>query len=282
MKGVKLYSTRHTVTLAESNDWYKSRDYYGWASQLAKRHCKKYPDVDKDIVYMAASEAAEFYERGGARTGARFETVVWVKIRTALLEQKKRRALIENKEEKMIDEKTKVALIEGAKKGMTSGELAIKYRMTAKTVQYHLTKARKSGLLPASKKHKGEARVDPAPFVEKPAEAYPGQITDEDTPKYDEHELEFEKKIEELAAKNDARPRLLPKPDDDFAVGTSHKRRGSWYAMLEKLEFFAVGAFGSEIVFDSATVSTDRKSAMLNVLTPDGKKVRISVEELGE
>lgn len=83
-KGVKLFSWRRD----SSSDWidYKRPpDYYGQAQQIAKQYMKQHPEADRETVYMAASEAAAFYDFGVA--GSRrmnFRTAVQVKIRTVL------------------------------------------------------------------------------------------------------------------------------------------------------------------------------------------------------
>lgn len=113
-----------------------------------------------------------------------------------------------------------------------------------------------------------------------PSEAYPGQIGDE--PKYDERELEFEKHIDELEARRETLRPETPRTNEDFETEAATGKSGVWYALLAQLEEFAVGTFGKGTVFDSGAASSEKKIARLGVLTPDRKKVQITIEELGE
>ena len=111
-------------------------------------------------------------------------------------------------------------------------------------------------------------------------EAYPGQIGDES--KYDERELEFEKHIDELEARRETLRPETPRTNEDFETEAATGKSGVWYALLAQLEEFAVGTFGKGTVFDSGAASSEKKIARLGVLTPDRKKVQITIEELGE
>lgn len=115
---------------------------------------------------------------------------------------------------------------------------------------------------------------------ERQPEAYPGQIGDE--PKYDERELEFEKHIDELEARRETLRPETPRTNEDFETEAAAGKSGVWYALLAQLEEFAVGTFGKGTVFDSGAASSEKKIARLGVLTPDRKKVQITIEELGE
>lgn len=170
-KPVKLFSNVSAKDYDFPHEYYTPRDYYGYASQLAKKFCRKHPDADKDTVYMAASEAAEVYDLGGPNTRAKFQTVVEVKIRAALLELKKRRVAQnepkEKEENELITPEIKAAIINDARAGMSAAKIAEKCGMSEKAVEYHLTQARKRGELPpakgSTKKHK-----KPEPVIEEP------------------------------------------------------------------------------------------------------------------
>lgn len=56
-------------------------------------------------------------------------------------------------------------------------------------------------------------------------------------------------------------------------------KNSTWYALLEALEKFALLAFGAGTAFDSCAASSEKKIARLGVLTPEGKKVQITIEE---
>lgn len=301
MNGIKLFSTRY-----EPRDYYSPRDYYGQASRIAKKYCETHSGIDKEVVYMAASEAAEVYERGGVNTGARFETVVQVKIRTALLNQNKRRALIEQtakKEEEMIDEKTKAAMIADRVAGMSIGQIAIKYKRNKSSVESNLSNWKRAGLFPPENPKieevvKSEQQKQFEAIINKFPEAYPGQISDDDEPKYDEHELEFEKKIEELAAKSEAKPKIIPEADDDFAVGSASYRledcicqcsemptleltaTSMWESLIDNMSGTLCGLLGAGTVTAEMSYSDIRSKAKATVRTPDGKQIRIRIEEV--
>lgn len=157
----------------EWDDWYKPRDYYGRASVLAKNYCKAHPDADKDVVYMAASEVAEVYDLGGTKTKAKFSTAVEVKIRTALLEHRKR--VGQKESEKMITREEKEQMCKDIKAGMTRKQLAEKYFISEKTVEYHVCDLRKKGLIPPATGKGGKKKAPEAAPAEEIVKI-PGQI----------------------------------------------------------------------------------------------------------
>lgn len=56
----------------------------------------------------------------------------------------------------------------------------------------------------------------------------------------------------------------------------------SWYAMSSRLEMFAEETFGHGLRFVCGKSSDPERSAELEFITPQGKKVKIIIEELGE
>ena len=125
IKGVKLFSWRRD----NSSDWidYKRPpDYYGQARQIAKQYMKQHPEADRETVYMAASEAAAFYDFGVA--GSRrmnFRNAVQVKIRTVLFNAKRR---INEMGQKFSDE-MKAEILEKYEDGISAGNLADEYHL---------------------------------------------------------------------------------------------------------------------------------------------------------
>ena len=132
--------------------------------------------------------------------------------------------------------------------------------------EYHITPAQVHGILSAVRTKQDKER----------AERFPME------PKYDEHELEFEKHVEELEARRETLKPETPRTTEDFETEAATGKSGVWYALLAQLEEFAVGTFGKGTVFDSGAASSEKKIARLGVLTPDRKKVQITIEELGE
>lgn len=181
--------------------------------QLTDEHIRDFYDMQKRDGY--AEEAIEELVRTERKPREEIEVICGVR-----------------KGEKMIDKETKAKLIAEAVDGMSCKELADKYHMNAKTVGYHLTEARKKGLLATSQ-----------------------------TP---------------------VRRKTNDKKNAEKPVELPESRNSTWYALLEKLEAFALLAFGAGTEFDSCAASTEKKVARLGVFTPEGKKVQITIEEYSE
>ena len=298
-KPVKLFSTRYTPSLKDydfPHEYYIPRDYYGQASQIAKKFCKKHPDADKDTVYMAASEAAEVYDLGGPNTRAKFQTVVEVKIRAALLELKKRRAPQnephEKEENELITPEIKAAIIDDARAGLTAKTIAAKCGMSEKAVEYHLCEARKRGELPpakrSSKKHKkpepaieeprtvvanGERVTlppdDPEPIPDKHPEAYPGQINDEIPQAIKDRESKVEGKIRDYYAEK--QPCL--------AVSNPF-RRGIWEELSLQLTLTLCALLGLGAVCTARSYDEEESLFQAFIKGADGRKYKLKLEEI--
>lgn len=213
--------------------------------------------TDKQIAeYMA-------YYRGTTERKAALEALARVEHKTPA-EILAICAKINGKDEKAMPKKfsdeMKAEIYEKYTDGVPVGKIAD---------DYHITPAQIHGILSAVR---AKLRTQP--------EAYPGQIGDE--PKYDERELEFEKHIDELEARRETLRPETPHTNEDFETEAATGKSGVWYALLAQLEEFAVGTFGKGTVFDSGAASSEKKIARLGVLTPDRKKVQITIEELGE
>ena len=83
------------------------------------------------------------------------------------------------------------------------------------------------------------------------------------------------------AAKTKKKRTIHPEPG--LPAGNSAEqpaaKNSTWFALLEALEKFALLAFGAGTAFDSCAASSEKKIARLGVLTPEGKKVQITIEE---
>ncbi len=86
------------------------------------------------------------------------------------------------------------------------------------------------------------------------------------------------------AAKTKKKRTIHPEPG--LSAGNSAEqpaaKNSTWFALLEALKPFALLAFGPTTIFDSCAASTEKKVARLGVLTPEGKKVQITIEEYSE
>lgn len=311
-KPVKLFSNVSAKDYDFPHEYYTPRDYYGQASQIAKKFCKKHPDADKDTAYMAASEAAEVYDLGGPNTRAKFQTVVEVKIRSALLELKKRRAAQNEPQEKkeeneLITPEIKAAIIADARLGLRCKELAAKYGMNEKSVEYHLCEARKRGELPpakgSTKKHK-----KPEPVIEEPhtviangervtlppddpeektwalpnraqeqeelekarhPEAYPGQINDEIPQAVKGHESKVEGIIRDYYAEK--QPCLaVPNPF----------RRGVWEELSLQLTLTLCALLGLGAVCTARSYDEEESLFHAFIKNADGRKYKLKLEEI--
>lgn len=124
-KGVKLFSWRRD----SSSDWidYKRPpDYYGQAQQIAKQYMKQHPEADRETVYMAASEAAAYYDVGvGGSRRMNFRTAVQVKIRTVLFNAKRRN----NEMGQKFSDEMKAEILEKYEDGISAGNLADEYHL---------------------------------------------------------------------------------------------------------------------------------------------------------
>ena len=116
---------------------YSYPDFYGQASGYAKSYCKKYPEADRETVYMAASEAATHYEWSEKLRHYKLKNIVYLYIKQALYKQKRK-----NKEEEMAHVKVPTEeFFADYNSGMTTAELAEKYGMTKGAVRNKIRRA---------------------------------------------------------------------------------------------------------------------------------------------
>ena len=163
----------------------------------------------------------------------------------------------DKKEDKpMITEEQKAAMIADSANGMSYDKIAEKHGINVKTVQYHLTVARKSGLLPQSK-------YNP---VKKKAAAESATPTEQDIP-------EVEQDVKTYLPKSCDRSEPVPERK------AGKERRSVWFALADALKEFAENTLGAgtKVV---AIYANDRTSECnIEVVTPDGKLLCFNVEE---
>lgn len=128
-------------------DWYIPADFYQKAWGIARKHTGAHPDADRDVIYTAATEAADLYERS-ERLRAHFMFRVWcrLRIRTALY--------IKEKKEKMLGKRLtneqKAKIVQLRKEGLTRGEIAEKAGVGTSSVDRVLKAGKEKPAEPAS------------------------------------------------------------------------------------------------------------------------------------
>lgn len=121
-------------------DYYVPRDFYGDAQIYARNYCKKHPDADRQAAYFAAQEAADLYDRSSKLRKVKFRSFVHWKIVNDLYMNRRL-------QKKMITEELKASIIRDYKAGVKVKEMAERYQLNPKTVQYHISNCAKKGLL---------------------------------------------------------------------------------------------------------------------------------------
>lgn len=76
---------------------------------------------------------------------------------------------IRQEDNNLITPEIKAAILADAEKGMSYGQLAIKYKMDAKTVGYHVAKAKKQGVIPSTVYTKKVKEPESEPELVSPA-----------------------------------------------------------------------------------------------------------------
>lgn len=130
----------------EWTDFYTPTDFYGQAAALAKKFCRKFPEAERERVYMAASEAAEMYERSGRlRMKWKFKNFCYLRIKTEIY-------IIRRKQEMKMDNELKAAIIRDYQTGMTAKEIAERYQLDARVTYNNLSRWAEKGLLELRKR----------------------------------------------------------------------------------------------------------------------------------
>lgn len=137
-------------------DFYTPVDFYGQAWNIAKKYAKKNPGADRELIYAAATEAAELYELiEKLRTGFKFRTWCYLRIKTALY-------IAERKEGNELTSELKAAIISDYESGMKAREIAEKHDLDCHVLRNNLARWKKSGAIRSSPEAAASSRT-PAP-----------------------------------------------------------------------------------------------------------------------
>ena len=171
------------------------------------------PRSEREIAEYMAYYSSTTDRRAALTALARVEKKTEAEIRE-ICERYKKGKGAEQVKNRYSDE-LKRAVADDHDQGIKPSLIADKHGLTLAQVNSIITmtnKARRKGKTVLEPVVKSEQQKQLDAITAKHPEAYPNQI-------YDEHELEFEKHVEELAAKRDAfKPKPVP-ASDDFAVG---------------------------------------------------------------
>lgn len=115
------------------------------------------------MIYLAASEAAEQYERSEKlRTGFKFQTWCYLRIKTALY-------IAERKEGNELTSELKAAIIKDYEAGMKVREIAEKYALDCHCLRNNIGRWKKSGVIRSSPEEKAAGSRTPAPKEKAPS-----------------------------------------------------------------------------------------------------------------
>lgn len=136
-------------------DFYKPVDFYGQAALLAKKFCKKFPEAERERVYLAASEAATMYEiNTNLRQKWKFREWCYFRIKTEIY--------IRRQKEMQMDSELKAAIIRDYEQGLSVKEIAERYQLAPHATYNNIARWAKKGLveLRQAKKEKAPAEAD--------------------------------------------------------------------------------------------------------------------------
>lgn len=239
-------------------DFYRPTDYASVAYGIAKSYCKAHPDADRNIVFASASDAAFEYDINDKLKMYKFRNFVNVKIRNAVYKHRK-------EEKEMITPEEKAAMIEAYESGMTSGQIAIKFKKNASTVSSNLTNWKKQGLI----NEKTETVPEEAAIVPEKEVVFP----DSD---------ETVRKLQEAGAEPvecDGTRIYDAMKGVDFPVELCESHRPElWDDIACEIADFAAGILGAGTRPISRASNEEMQYASVMLRTPDGKKVKIKME----
>lgn len=130
-------------------------DFYGQATQLAKKFCKKFPEAERERVYLAASEAATMYEFSTElRQKWKFRDWCYLRIKTKIY--------IRRQKEMRMDGELKAAVISEYQQGLPVNEIAERHQLDPHVTRNNISRWAKKGLveLRQPKKKKAPAEAD--------------------------------------------------------------------------------------------------------------------------
>lgn len=222
-------------------DFYRPIDHFALANSYAKNYCKTHPEIDKNTVYIAATDAAFQYENSVELQRHKFKVFINVKIRNAVLEIKRK----ENGMNIKYSDELKAEIISDKNGGMSCREIAEKHGLTAKQVENIIT---------WNKPRNEKASKLEVPELEGKAEQEPPK-----KPYKKPEIIEMPVCIRQEPSK---KPRSI----------------GMWEAIANELPVVLSGLFGAGIKIQSISSSEEYEKAVVKGVTADGIGVRIKVE----
>lgn len=123
--------------------------------QSRMRSAKKFPEAERELVYLAASEAATMYEISTElRQKWKFREWCYLRIKTEIY--------IRRQKEMQMDSELKAAIIRDYEQGLPVKEIAERYQLDLNLTHNNISRWAKKGLveLRQSKKKKAPAEAD--------------------------------------------------------------------------------------------------------------------------
>lgn len=131
-------------------------DYYTRAASIANAFCKKFPEAEREMAYLAASEAATMYEIStNLRQKWKFREWCYFRIKTEIY-------IIRRQKEMQMDSELKAAIIHDYEQGLPVKKIAERYQLDPRLTYNNISRWAKKGLieLRQSKKEKAPAEAD--------------------------------------------------------------------------------------------------------------------------
>lgn len=134
-------------------DFLQAVDFYGQAALLAKKFCKKFPEAERELVYLAASEAATMYEIStDLRQKWKFREWCYFRIKTEIY--------IRRQKEMQMDSELKAAIIHDYEQGLPVKEIAERYQLDPNVTRNNISRWTKKGLVKLRQPKKEKAPAE--------------------------------------------------------------------------------------------------------------------------
>ena len=232
----------------EWQDFYRPMDHFALANSFAKNYCKSHPEADRNIVYGAAADAAFEYECSKALQKHKLKIYVNVKIRNAILNNKR-------KEKEMVSPEERAEMIAEHKAGMSYSQIAEKHNRNKSTVTTNMINWKNQGL-----------------WSENDELPEPTELTTEKSPEPGQKMTYRKPESVELPMRLEI-PELQKKEPP-----VSSRQPGMWEALANQLPDILAGLLGAGIKITSVSSSEENEKAQAKGVTPEGIGVRIKVE----
>lgn len=232
----------------EWQDFYRPMDHFALANSFAKNYCKSHPEADRNIVYGAAADAAFEYECSKALQKHKLKIYVNVKIRNAILNNKR-------KEKEMVSSEERAEMIAEHKAGMSYSQIAEKHNRNKSTVTSNMINWKNQGL-----------------WSENDELPEPTELTTEKSPEPGQKMTYRKPESVELPKKLEI-PELQKKEPP-----VSSRQPGMREALANQLPDILAGLLGAGIKITSVSSSEENEKAQAKGVTPEGIGVRIKVE----